>query len=98
MYKIVEAIEAVKVTKDSSTVAIGGTGAEHAMTDTIIRALGDYYLQIGQPHNLTVIHPCGISDNDSHELNHLTYKGLIESDIGGFGRNAPKKLKAFIRE
>jgi propionate CoA-transferase len=93
MYKIVEAIEAVKAIKDSSTIAIGGAGAGHAVPDEILRALGDYYLQTGQPRNLTTIHPCGIGDNDSRGLNHLAHEGLIESDIGGFWGNAPKMVK-----
>jgi propionate CoA-transferase len=92
MYKIVEATEAVKVIKDSSTVAIGGAGAGHAVPDEILKALGNYYLQTGHPRNLTTIHPCGIGDNDSRGLNHLAHEGLIESDIGGFWGNAPKMV------
>lgn len=90
MYKIVQPREAVQFIKNNDTVAIGGGGAGHAVPDDIMKALGKYYAETGNPKELTVIHPCGIGDNDSRGLNHLAHEGLIHVDIGGFWGNSPK--------
>ena len=90
MYKILKAKEAVQLIKNNDTVAIGGGGAGHAVPDDIMKALGEYYQETGNPKTLRVIHPCGIGDNDSRGLNHLAHEGLIETDIGGFWGNSPK--------
>lgn len=93
MYRIIEATEVGKIIKDGVTVAIGGAGAGHAVPDSILKGLGDYYLETGHPRNLTTIHPCGIGDNDSRGLNHLAHEGLISTDIGGFWGNAPRMVE-----
>jgi propionate CoA-transferase len=93
MYTLVEAREAVGRIKDGATVAVGGAGAGHAVPDTILRALGENFLERGHPKNLFTIHPCGIGDNDSRGMNHLAHEGLIQTDIGGFWGNAPKMVE-----
>ena len=93
MYKLIEANEVGQLIEDESTVAIGGAGAGHAVPDKILKALGERFVETGQPCNLTTIHPCGIGDNDSRGLNHLAHEGLIKIDIGGFWGNAPKMVK-----
>lgn len=93
MYKIVQPKEAVQLIKNNDTVAIGGGGAGHAVPDDIMKALGEYYQETGNPRGLTVIHPCGIGDNDSRGLNHLAHEGLISIDIGGFWGNSPKLVE-----
>jgi len=93
MYKIVKPKDAVQLIKNNDTVAIGGGGAGHAVPDDIMRALGEYYLETGNPKGLKVIHPCGIGDNDSRGLNHLAHDGLINIDIGGFWGNSPKLVE-----
>jgi propionate CoA-transferase len=90
MYKKVKPKEAVQFIKNNDTVAIGGGGAGHAVPDDVMKALGEYYLETGNPKGLTVIHPCGIGDNDSRGLNHLAHEGLINTNIGGFWGNSPK--------
>lgn len=90
MYKRVNPKEAVQLINNNDTVAFGGGGAGHAVPDNIMKALGEYYLESGNPRGLTVIHPCGIGDNDSRGLNHLAHEGLINIDIGGFWGNSPK--------
>ena len=93
MYKLIEANEVGQLIEDESTVAIDGAGAGHAVPDKILKALGERFVETGQPCNLTTIHPCGIGDNDSRGLNHLAHEGLIKIDIGGFWDNAPKMVK-----
>lgn len=96
MYRHLEAEEAVRLIKDGSTVAVGGAGAGHAVPDKILRALGESFVKNGSPSGLTIIHPCGIGDNDSRGLNHLAHEGLIRLDIGGFWGNAPKLVQLAI--
>lgn len=93
MYKILEPREAAQLIKNNDTVAIGGGGAGHAVPDDILKAIGEYYQETGEPNGLTVIHPCGIGDNDSRGLNHLAHEGLIKKDIGGFWGNSPKLVE-----
>ncbi len=93
MYKLVEAQDAAAQIKSGSTVAIGGAGAGHAVPDKILRGLGEYYLETGNPKDLYIIHPCGIGDNDSRGLNHIAHEGLVKTSVGGFWGNAPKMVK-----
>lgn len=93
MTKLIKAKQAAALISNNSVVAIGGAGAGHAVPDDILKAIGNSYVQTGKPNNLTVIHPCGIGDNDSRGLNHLAHEGLIKTNIGGFWGNAPKMTK-----
>lgn len=93
MYKLIEANEVGQLIEDESTVVIGGAGAGHAVPDKILKSIGEGFVKTGHPRNLTVIHPCGIGDNDSRGLNHLAHEGLIGTDIGGFWGNAPKMVE-----
>ena len=92
MYRIVSAYEAAGFIKDGDTVAIGGAGAGHAVPDRLMQGLGEHYTTTGGPKNITVLHPCGIGDNDSRGMNHLAHEGLLGLVIGGFWGNAPKMV------
>ena len=93
MYKIVNAHEAANVVKDGDTIAIGGAGAGHAVPDRLLQGLGERYVKTRKPRNLTMVHPCGIGDNDSRGMNHVAYEGLVDTSIGGFWGNAPKMVQ-----
>jgi len=93
MYKQLNEKQVVTFIKDNVTVAIGGAGAGHAVPDKILEALGKQYVETGHPRNLTIIHPCGIGDNESRGLNHLAHEGLIDTAVGGFWGNAPKMVE-----
>ncbi|MFC2115378.1 acyl CoA:acetate/3-ketoacid CoA transferase [Bacteroidota bacterium] len=93
MHKIVDAKEAVSRIQSGCTIAVGGAGAGHAVPDKILKALGDYFLESGNPRDLYLIHPCGIGDNDSRGLNHIAHEGLVKTSLGGFWGNAPKMVK-----
>lgn len=93
MVQILEAEEAVKLIGNNDVICIGGAGAGHAVPDKILEALGNHFIKSGEPKNLTVIHPCGLGDNDRRGLNHLSHEGLIKIDIGGFWGNAPKMVE-----
>ena len=93
MYRIVSSVEAAGLIKDGDTVAIGGAGAGHAVPDRLMQGLGEHFSKTGKPEKITVLHPCGIGDNDSRGMNHLAHEGLLEVVIGGFWGNAPKMVK-----
>ena len=91
--KVISAEEAARLVQDKDTVIIGGGGAGHAVPDTLLKALGQRYSESSEPKKLTIMHPCGIGDNNARGLNHLAYEGLIDTVIGGFWGNAPKLAK-----
>lgn len=88
--KIVQVEEAVKYIKSGDTLVIGGSGAGHGIPDALLEALGKSYVQNAYPEKLSLLHPCGIGDNENRGLNHLAHEGLIKRNIGGFWGNAPK--------
>ncbi len=92
MFSIITAGQAADLVEDGVTVAIGGAGAGHAVPDRLMQGLGERHRQTGRPRNLTILHPCGIGDNDSRGMNHLAYEELIDTVIGGFWGNAPKMV------
>ncbi len=91
--KIVTAKEAVQKIADGASVCIGGGGAGHAVPDKILEQMGKSFLEKGAPRRLTVIHPCGIGDNENRGLNHIAHEGLVRRVIGGFWGNAPKMVR-----
>ena len=86
----VTAQEAVSKIKSGDTLVVGGSGAGHGIPDKLLEALGERYLSVRQPANITVLHPCGVGDNENRGLNFLAHEGLIRRNIGGFWGNAPK--------
>ncbi len=92
MFSVITADQAADLVKDGVTVAIGGAGAGHAVPDRLMRALGEHYVKNGGPRKITVLHPCGLGDNDTRGMNHLAHAGLIDTSIGGYWGNAPKMV------
>lgn len=91
--KIISAEKAVSKIKSGSTVCIGGGGAGHNVPDKILEQMGKTFLETGSPRRLTIIHPCGIGDNENRGLNHIAHEGLVHRVIGGFWGNAPKMVR-----
>ncbi len=92
MVPIFETGKAVKLIKDHDVIYIRGAGTGHAVPDRIMEAPGNHFAKTGKPRNLTVMHPCGLGDNDQRGLNHLANAGLIKRVIGDFWGNAPKMV------
>ncbi len=92
MVSIISAEQAAELVQDGATLAIGGAGAGHAVPDRLMRGLGERHAKTGSPRGLTVLHPCGIGDNDSRGMNHLAHENLLDTVIGGFWGNAPKMV------
>lgn len=103
MFQKVSPKEAIAKIRNEATIAVGGAGAGHAVPDKLLEALGNRFKEHGSPRELTIIHPCGVGDNDQRGLNHIAHEGLVGTSIGGFWGNAPKmaelalsnKLKAY---
>jgi propionate CoA-transferase len=62
--KIIEPSEAANLVADQNTLCIGGGGAGHAVPDKLMEALGVRFKKTGSPKNITVLHPCGIGENN----------------------------------
>ena len=97
MYKLVDAGAAAALVEDGDTIAIGGAGAGHAVPDRLLQGLGERYVETSEPRNLTMLHPCGIGDNDTRGMNHVAHEGLIDTSIGGFWGNAPKMVQLAVQ-
>lgn len=92
MFSIISGAGAAGLVRDGATVAIGGAGAGHAVPDRLMQSLGERHKETGAPRGLTILHPCGIGDNDSRGMNHLAHEKLVDTVIGGFWGNAPKMV------
>ncbi|MGK7396825.1 MAG: acyl CoA:acetate/3-ketoacid CoA transferase [Candidatus Cyclobacteriaceae bacterium M3_2C_046] len=90
--KIITADQAISKIKDQDRIAIGGGGAGHAVPDRLMQELGHQFRSSGHPARLTIVHPCGLGDNDQRGLNHLAREGLADTVIGGFWGNAPSMV------
>lgn len=91
--KVISAEAAASLVKNGDTLCIGGGGAGHAVPDRLLEALGQRYIKTVLPKKITILHPCGIGDNNNRGLNHLAHEGLLDTLIGGFWGNAPKMGK-----
>jgi len=88
--EVISAEQAAMLVKDNITLCIGGGGAGHAVPDRLIEALGRRFQNTSSPKKISVLHPCGIGDNNVRGMNHVAYEGLLDTVIGGFWGNAPK--------
>ena len=96
--KIINADQAALLVENNQTLCIGGGGAGHAVPDKLLEALGARFKESSSPSNLTILHACGIGENDQRGLNHIAHKGLVNAVIGGFWGNAPKLGKLALED
>ena len=96
---IITAEEAVQMVQSGDTLVIGGSGAGHAIPESLIEALGKRFRSTLQPRDLTVVHISGMGDQGELGLGHLADPRLIKRDIGGHWgchhrwQNSPSKTK-----
>lgn len=80
--KVLPAEEAVKLVKSGDTVAVGGfVGSGHPEELTL--HLEKYFLEMGNPQDLTLVFGAGQGDFADRGLNHLGYESLVKRAIGG---------------
>ena len=76
--------------RDGASVAIGGSGAGHAIPDALLRALGERHLSTGSPRSLTLLHPFGVGDQQTRGLQQAACPDMYHRVIGGHWSMAPK--------
>ncbi len=84
---------AVRRIRSGASVAIGGSGAGHAIPDALVRSLGDRYRSTGAPRALTLLHPFGVGDQNRKGLQQAAFPGMYRRVIGGHWSMAPLMAK-----
>ncbi len=87
------AAQAVSLIPDHASVAIGGSGAGHAIPDVLLRELGERHRRSRSPTSLTLIHPFGVGDQKLKGLQQAACPGMYRRVIGGHWSMAPKMAK-----
>ncbi len=85
--------EAIQRVSSGSSVAIGGSGAGHAVPDILLRALGDRFRATGSPRELTLLHPFGVGDQKSRGLQQAACPGMYRRVVGGHWSMAPEMAR-----
>ena len=86
---IESAATAVRRIPSGASVAIGGSGAGHAIPDALLAALGERHRTTGAPTELTLLHPFGVGDQQSKGLQHMAEPNMYRRVIGGHWSMAP---------
>lgn len=81
--RIVTADEAAQVVETGDTILIGGSGAGHAVPDTLIAAIGRRFVAEGAPRKLTTVHPVGLGDRANRGIAHLAHPGCLKRVVCG---------------
>lgn len=85
--------QAVRLIRDHASVAVGGSGAGHAIPDVLLRELGERHRRSGSPVSLTLIHPFGVGDQKSKGLQQAACPRMYRRVIGGHWSMAPEMAK-----
>jgi propionate CoA-transferase len=81
--RIVTADEAARIVESGDTILIGGSGAGHAVPDTVIAAVGRRFVAEGAPGKLTTVHPVGLGDRANRGIAHLAHPGCLKRVVCG---------------
>jgi propionate CoA-transferase len=81
--RIVTADEAARTVESGDTILIGGSGAGHAVPDTLIAAVGRRFVTEGAPGKLTTVHPVGLGDRANRGIAHLAHPGCLKRVVCG---------------
>ena len=87
------AAQAVARIPSDTSIAIGGSGAGHAIPDVLLRELGRRHRATGSPSGLTLLHPFGVGDQRSKGLQQAACPEMYRRVIGGHWSMAPEMAK-----
>ena len=90
---VVSAADAVARIADGQTVAIGGSGAGHAVPDKLLEALGRRFRDSGHPRDITLVHPFGVGDQKTRGLEHIAIPEMFRAVVGGHWSMAPSMAR-----
>ena len=90
MSKVIDVREAVGLVRDGATLAIGGSGAGHALPQRFIDELAAVYADEGRPRDLTTVRIVGIGDFADRGFSQLGLPGLMRRTIGSNIGNEPR--------
>ncbi len=82
--------EAVGLISDGATVAVGGSGAGHAVPQLFIDELARHFEREGRPRELTTVRVVGIGDFADRGFSQLALPGLARRTIGSNIGNEPR--------
>lgn len=94
---VVSAREAAALIRDGQSVAIGGSGAGHAIPEAMLEALGERFRATGSPRGLTLIHPFGVGNQKDRGLERMAYPEMYRRVIGGHWSMSPTMAKLAAR-
>ena len=90
---VLSAEEAVALIANGTTVAIGGSGAGHAIPDKLLWALGRRFEESGQPRGLTLVHPFGVGNQKDRGLQQAAYPEMYKRVVAGHWSMSPAMAK-----
>lgn len=91
--KVMSSSEAVSHIRNGQTVVVGGAGGGLAEPTSLLLALKERYVKVGNPKDLTFVHVTGVGDRDQGGLCHVAYEGLVKRNIGGHWDYVPKMVE-----
>lgn len=87
--EIISAQEAAGLVGDNAVVVIGGSGAGHAVPETLMAAIEERFLASGSPQGITSIHPVGLGNREQLGAGHFAHSGLLKRVVCGTLVDAP---------
>ncbi|HHV11470.1 MAG TPA: acyl CoA:acetate/3-ketoacid CoA transferase [Clostridiales bacterium] len=87
--KIISFEEAAALIKDTSTVAVSGSGASNILPEKLLAAVENRYFETKAPKSLTIVHPQGLGDKDKGGIARFAHKGMCKRVIGGHWAMSP---------
>ncbi|MBI4875876.1 MAG: hypothetical protein HY822_14665 [Acidobacteria bacterium] len=90
---ILTAGQAAAWIRSGQTVAIGGSGAGHAIPERMLEALGRRFRSAGEPRGLQVIHPFGVGNQGSRGLEQMAHPEMYRRVVGGHWSMSPSMAR-----
>ena len=88
-----EHVCAAALLRDGSTIAIGGSGAGHAIPEQMLGAIGERFRETRSPRDITLIHPFGVGNQGRNGLEKMLYPEMYKRVIGGHWSMSPSMAK-----